>query len=134
MQQLKNGAGHIYATITSDKVNRLAEDVWTGVFGTQENLKAGLQAVVDIIEGDQCIKWLSDLSQIQGSFDSSKSWISDYVMPRVIRAGLKYQAMVIPKNIFAKLSTQDTIKKINQFEIRQFSNRQEARAWLDSMN
>jgi hypothetical protein len=67
---------------------------------------------------------------MNGSFDGSKEWIVETIMPAVIQAGLLFEAIVLPRNIFSKLSAKETIMKINNFELRQFDNLGEARKWL----
>ena len=76
-------------------------------------------------------KWLADLRNMKGSFDGSRDWMIQEIMPKLIQGGLLFEAIVLPKNIFAKLSTRDAIMKIENFELRQFDDLEEANAWLN---
>jgi hypothetical protein len=130
LHQFKNAAGKVYATVSFDEATKCISDTWEGLFGTQENFRTVLLYITNAIEERKAVSWLADLSQMNGSFDGSKQWIIDTVMPRVIGAGLRFEAVVLPKNVFSKLSTTDTIMKLSNFEIRQFDNLEKAKSWL----
>jgi hypothetical protein len=133
LKQYKNSAGGVYATVGYDEKNKCVYDTWEGMFGSQENFKTVLLYITQVIEERKAVCWLADLSKMSGSFDGSKEWIISTIMPKVVRAGLMYEAIVLPKNVFSKLSTKDTVTKINNFEIRQFDDVEKAKAWLNSM-
>ncbi|MEM8966917.1 MAG: hypothetical protein AAGE93_10915, partial [Bacteroidota bacterium] len=125
-------SGQKYLTISYDEKEGWVQDKWTGNFGTQENFRNGVLSVVEFIEGSQgqCTMWLADLSEMKGSWDSSRDWIAQHIMPRVLKAGLLFEAVVLPKDVFSKLSAQDTIMKIDDFELQQFQDIEEAKVWL----
>lgn len=131
-KQLLNLSGQVYVTISYDEQKGWIQDKWMGNFGTQENFRAGVLSVVEFIENSQgqCTMWLADLSEMKGSWDSSREWLAQQIMPRAIQAGLLFEAVVLPKNIFSKLSTNDTIMRIADFELRQFQDAEEAKVWL----
>ena len=130
LKQFHNISGKVYATVSYDQVSNCIVDEWEGFFGLQQNFKDVLNFIAGVIEEKQVDFWLADLSKMQGSFDESKEWLVDVIMPRVIEAGLQAEAIVQPKNIFSKLSVQDAIIKIHDFEMRQFENVELARNWL----
>jgi len=49
-----------------------------------------------------------------------------------MKLGLKYEALVLPNNIFAMLSVQETLTVISNLEIRIFGDVQVAADWLRS--
>lgn len=75
-------------------------------------------------------KWLADLTAMEGSFDESGPWLVNELMPRAISNGLDYEALVLPKNLYAKLAAVDAITRIRHVEIKRFGELEEAREWL----
>ncbi|MCD6065080.1 MAG: hypothetical protein K0R82_2991 [Flavipsychrobacter sp.] len=130
--ELKNGTGDVYVTIHYLEDLNAVMDVWTGAFGAQENFRKGLETVVEVIEKTKANKWLADLRLLKGSFDPSAEWLTTVIMPRTIELGLEFEAIVLPKEIFAKLSTKDAIQQVKNLYIRQFWDINEARQWLQS--
>lgn len=131
--ELKNSTGNIYVQVFFDTSCSATTDVWTGDFETKENFEAGLALVVQNIKKFQAKKWLADLSNMQGSFEPARDFILKSVIPEAINHGLRYEALVLPDNIFAMLSVQDAMEKIdNDFSIRLFGSITEAREWLNS--
>ena len=131
LQEFKTSSGHTYANVYYEEQQNTIIDVWEGVFGTQDNFKAVILYMCDQVDERGATRWLADLREMKGSFDGSKDWIVGEIIPRLIRSGLLFQAIVQPRNIFAKLSTRDTILKIENFELRQFDDIEEAKRWLN---
>lgn len=128
--EFKTAASHLYAVITFNEEIRCLSDTWSGAFGTQENFKKVLTKLAEMIGEVKVSKILTDVSQMTGSFDSSREWIVKENIPICIRMGLRHHAMVIPKNIFSKLSVKDYALQVEGLEIRQFGDMEEAKKWL----
>lgn len=131
--EILSTAGRRICIVRYDREIEATVDVWTGDFESQENLRRGLELVLQNIEKNKSAKWLADLSQIEGSFEESRGWITNNVVPRAMKLGLKYEALVLPKNIFAMLSVQETLIEIEGLKIRTFGDTHEAIAWLNSL-
>jgi hypothetical protein len=129
--QLKNSAGETYVTVYYDDDCRWTVDIWTGEFETVENFTYGLMTVLENIREFRAKKWLADLSKIEGNFEFAKSFIADTVVPTAMKYGLEFEALVLPNNIFAMLSVQEALQKINDLEIRIFGTVEEAKKWLE---
>lgn len=122
--------GVVYAKVSIDNEYNCIMDIWEGPFGSQENFRNVLKDIGDLIVKKGITRWLADLRNLQGSFDSSSDFLLEEIMPRVIRSGLLREAVVLPKDIFSKLSATDAIKRLNNFEIRQFDDLEKAKEWL----
>ena len=46
--------------------------------------------------------------------------------------GLLYEALVVPNTIIPMVAVQETLERIDNFEIRIFGSTADARAWLES--
>jgi hypothetical protein len=141
--ELRNKANLIYVTITAYPDKGLIKDEWHsenkdnkeyGDFGHVDNFVRGIETILDIIKEGNGIyyKWLADLREMKGSWDSKRDWMANTVMPQSIANGIMYEAIVQPRNIFAKLSTQDTIMKLGKFELQQFNDYNQAMIWINS--
>ena len=131
LQEFKTTSDDVYAKVYYDEEKNTITDVWEGAFGTQENFRTVILYMSDQILSRGITKWLADLRDMHGSFDGSRDWMTQEIMPKLIQNGLLFEAIVLPKNIFAKLSTRDAIMKIANFELRQFDNVEAAKAWLN---
>lgn len=131
--EILNANGRRICFVYFDAELGATRDIWTGDLESQNNLRNGLELVLRSIEQNKSTKWLADLSHIEGSFEESREWIAKNVVPRAMKLGLKYEALVLPKNIFAMLSVQETLVNIEGLEIRIFGDTKEAVAWLNSI-
>lgn len=130
MKTLSSGAGNEYVTIYYDEKTKVVMDVWDGMFGNQENFRKGVLSVIDIMKEKECKYWLADLRNMVGSFDSQKEWIKEEIFPEMIKRGIEKEAIIIPYNIFSKLSASTAILEIGSLKIRQFGEYDPALAWL----
>jgi hypothetical protein len=128
--EFKTEEGHIYATIVYDEELNALADTWIGPFKTQANFKKVLITIVDLFTETGANKWLADLRLMEGSFEASSAWLVNEIMPRAIANGLDYEAIVLPKDLYAKLTTVDAITRIRHVEIKRFVDMEEAREWL----
>jgi hypothetical protein len=129
-KELKNSAGNTYVTVYYEDDWKCTVDVWTGDFDGVENFTYGLMAVLENIREFRAKKWLADLSRIEGDFEFAKTFIAETVVPAAMKHGLEFEAIVLPNNIFAMLSVQETLQKINNLEIRIFGTVEDAKEWL----
>lgn len=129
---LRNSRGEIFVWVGFDSQIGATTDVWIGDFETAENFKLGLELVLQSIERFKSKKWLADLSRIGRGFEESNEWIAQSVVPRAMSLGLVFEALVLPMNIFALLSVQETMMRIEGLEIRLFGDVKEATNWLNS--
>lgn len=130
-KEFKKENGVLYAQVSIDRQRAILQDTWLGGFDTQENFRKVLSFIASQIEEQKIVGWLADLREMEGYFDESSEWLSQELMPRAINAGLLKEAIVLPKNVFARLSTKETVLKIQDFELRQFHNYSQAEKWLN---
>jgi hypothetical protein len=129
---LKNSEGDIYVSVFYDTDLQATTDVWTGKFETQENFFEGLKLVLDNIKNRSAVKWLADLSNIEGDFEFARDYISKRVVPEAMKYGLLYEALVLPNTIVPMVAVQETLQHINDFQIRIFGTVEDAKRWLRS--
>ena len=120
---------HLYATIAFNEELQCFQDTWFGPFESQENFRKVLLKMIVLFEKHNTSKILTDLSQMIGSFERSKEWVTSIVLPGLIQRGLKYQAVVVPKNSLVALAAPE----VAMFEKRQFNDMADAQQWLMSV-
>ncbi len=57
----------------------------------------------DCLENNRCTKWLSDDSDVVAIAKEDNKWGDENWAPRVIKAGFKYWAVVMPKSALGSL-------------------------------
>lgn len=130
LETLRNSFGDVFVTIEINEELNCIQDTWGHPFETQENFRNALEVIVDLLKKHNLQKWLADLREMKGSWDFNRNWMVDELMPKARKAGLKYEAIVVPKQIFSKLSTVETISLLEGYEIRQFDDIEKAKTWL----
>jgi hypothetical protein len=123
-----------YLTIGVDEAVPCVVDIWTGPFGSQLNFRNGMEKVLEVMMNYQYYKWLADLSRMEGSWDSSREWMLTHILPKAIAGGLKFAAIVLPEDAFARLSTLDTIGRLDGYLVKQFGDFGLARDWLSKIS
>lgn len=129
-QSFYNSRGEMYCVVYYDANLNATVDQWHGDFQTRENFRAALEEVLTNIKFNESKKWLADLSLMANGFEESREWIARNVVPRALALGLRFEALVLPYNIFAMLSVQETLVMIESLEIRIFGDVEAAKEWL----
>ena len=110
-------------------------DAWFG-FVTGEEYK-------EIMDGpyyfyfaeSKCSKKMCNTLGLEGGMEPETSeWFNNYLFPKMLNAGLKYNAIVIPENIFAQQTMEDFEANLGNKLARLFPNETEATNWLNSVN
>ncbi len=131
--ELRNSKDNVFVTVYFDEKIEATVDIWKGPFENSENFQTGLYHVLQNIKKNRSVKWLADISKIEGSFEHSREWIAKKIVPEAKEYGLKYEALVLPDNIFSMLSVQETLEVYeDSVIIRVFGTQTDAIQWLDS--
>jgi hypothetical protein len=79
-------------------------------------------------------KWLSDNHGHGATTEEDSDWSMNTWSPRVIEAGWKYWAVVMPEKVVGQMSLRRRIKAYSErgVTVRVFTNADEAMAWLES--
>lgn len=104
-------------------------DSWFG-YVTSEEYKEIMQGVyLDyFIQSKATRKLCNTLKLSTGMEDETATWFNASLLPQLINAGMQYNALVIPENIFAQLSLSENFNGEEYFKM--FPSEQEALAWL----
>ncbi|MCB0194175.1 MAG: hypothetical protein KDJ65_19645 [Anaerolineae bacterium] len=80
-----------------------------------------------------CTKWLSDDRGNSATRPEDVEWAQAVWEPRILRAGWKYWAIVMPEKVIGQMSMKRLAARYNQMgvTVEAFSDPQKAMAWIE---
>ena len=106
--------------------------VWKKIVSSAE-YRETFSRVADYIIGNKTPKFLAD-TRLQGIIHpNDRKWLEREIIPKAVKAGLKFTATVLDKNIFKKyyLSTlKDVSESSGMNFFRLFDNYDQGRQWI----
>jgi hypothetical protein len=112
---------------------RLMQHQWHK-FCYGEDFRNVMTQAAEAFEKYNCIKWLSDDRNFGAIHPDDEAWGKAYWFPRVLTAGWKYHAMVLPVSIIGHMSLTAMVDFFAEqgVQAKVFSDPDEAMKWLDS--
>lgn len=91
-----------------------------------------LTAGADAFEQNRCTKWLSDDRNFGAVHPDDKAWGDVEWKPRVLKAGWKYWAMVLPAKVTGQMNIQKMVEEYRLLGVNGtiHSNPEDAMKWL----
>jgi hypothetical protein len=131
---LKKVFGDVYFTAERRDENAYIYAQWFGVQSV-ETVKEGGYKLLEMMQHRPCPKLLNCNRNVIGAWDMALDWAEKEWTPQMKKAGLRCLAQVVPTSIFAAMTIESLIYKIdNEFEIRTFESDAAAIAWLRSVD
>jgi hypothetical protein len=93
-------------------------------------LEAGLGALIE----HRGSRWLADCRDMKTIQQSDQEWLDTSWFPRVITAGLRRMAVVIPKSGLAMTNLEDIMRKVpaDKIDVEFFATVAEAEKWISA--
>ena len=100
-----------------------------------ESLQELFNRGADEFEKNHCTKWLSDDRKSTALRKEDLEWAQQNWEPRVLKAGWKYWALVLPEAVIGKMNMQTLIDRYAGMglEVKIFSDPDEGMKWLESV-
>jgi len=129
---VKNKMNELVAELSWRYINQgVYNDVWFGYVTSEEYKEIMQGAYLDYFRDSKTHKKLCNtLKLTTGMEDETAAWFNATLLPQLIEAGLQYNALVIPENIFAQLSLTENFNSEGYFKM--FPSEQDALNWLKS--
>ena len=91
-----------------------------------------LMTALEAFEKHRCIKWLSDDRKFGALLPEDKAWGDAVWRPRVLEAGWKYWAMVLPGKVTGQMNIQKMVEEYAAMGVitKVHSDPEEAMKWL----
>lgn len=101
-----------------------------------ETLRHVLNTGIDLLNQYEATKWLSDNRAIEPHSENDTNWINNDWLPRVIAAGWKYWALVVPDDVMAQMNMVEFVNMFYDRGVRVMvsSDLDEARTWLTNVD
>jgi hypothetical protein len=110
-------------------------DAWFGFVTGDEYKEIMDGAYLYYFSESKCSKKMCNTLGLEGGMEPETSeWFNNQLVPKLLDAGLKYNAIIIPENIFAQQTMEDFEANLGNKLARLFPNEQEATNWLISVN
>ncbi len=107
---------------------------WKG-FCMPEDLKNGHQKVIDLVTQHNFTHLISDIVELEGSFEETNEWFLQEFNPKMVELDMKYEAIIQSEDIFSQLSAEDLIENTQLSEIgyhmRLFSSVEKGLEWFE---
>ncbi|WP_377469596.1 hypothetical protein [Pontibacter silvestris] len=131
--ELKKVYGDVFFTAARIKGDSIIYSRWFGVQSV-ETVKEGGYKLLEMIKEKPCSKLLNSNKEVVGSWDMALEWAESVWTPEMKKAGLRYLAQVVPSSIYATLTIESLIHRIDKvLEIRTFKEESDAEEWLLSV-
>jgi hypothetical protein len=99
-----------------------------------EEFRKAADSTLKLLERRHACKLLTNSSDMKALPQEDQRWVDEDWRPRATAAGLRYNAVVIPKSPTAQLTVENMMKRVpaGVIEFAYFSDIEEAKAWLHS--
>lgn len=104
---------------------------WHGWADSKER-QAILEAGLGALRAHRGSRWLADCRDMKAVKQADQEWIDQSWFPRVLAAGLRRMALVIPKSGLARINLDDMMRRVpeTKLETGHFATIEEATEWL----
>jgi hypothetical protein len=101
-----------------------------------ETLRLVLNTGIDLLREHRAVKWLSDNRAIGPHEEDDRKWINEVWLPKVLTAGWKYWALIVPDDVKGRQDMSSYIQLFyeNGVRVMVFTDVQAAKKWLISVN
>jgi len=91
-----------------------------------------LELMKEGLKKHKLLHMLTDSRTAGPVLEEDVKYFRENVMPEMEKAGVRYLAIVMPTNVFTRMTIQDMTTNINPVTVRYFESIREAREWLRS--
>ena len=106
---------------------------WQG-WADPAEFAAALEAGLGSLTEHRASRWLADCREMKAIQESDQEWLDQSWFPRMIAAGLRRMAMVVPKSGLAMTNLQDIMSRVpdNRIDVAFFATVAEAEQWISA--
>ena len=91
-----------------------------------------LECMREGMKRHKLLHMLTDSRTAGPVLEEDVNYFREKVMPAMESAGVKYLAIVMPSNVFTRMTIKDMTSNLNTITVRYFDSVREAREWLKS--
>jgi hypothetical protein len=119
------------AIVKWDLTSEAAHMEWLGWADSAE-FRGANDALIRVITKHRSSRILGDSRKIKVIKKSDQAWVNNDWFPRILAAGLKRMALVIPESNLAKMNIDNLISRVpgSLLDVAYFATIEDARRWL----
>ena len=108
---------------------------WMGEFVSGPEYRAILLRMLDIVMEKRACRVLADTRKMPVMSAEDQQWVQKEFMPRSVRSGLKYTAIIVPKSALTKMALRHIFDDAGDMPRQRayFDSAEEAKDWLKSV-
>lgn len=96
-----------------------------------ETMRQPCNKALDLMISMRSSRLITDSREMKALTQEDQRWVDDDWRPRARAAGLRRNAILVPKSAVAKLTVTAIVKKFDAVQFAYFSELDEARKWLN---
>ncbi len=96
-----------------------------------ETLRVPCNKGIDLMISKRSSRLITDSREMKALTQQDQQWVDEDWRPRARAAGLRRNAILVPKSAVAKLTVTAIVKKFDEVQFGYFSEMDEARKWLN---
>lgn len=104
------------------------------IFFNNVKVEEGLEifkAVLKFVETHEIYGLFVNTSELKGSFSMVVDYMIDVYYNILIKCGLRYNAIIVPQDVFSYFSTENLLQRLKSIEVKTFSNNKVGLEWLE---
>jgi hypothetical protein len=127
--------GDTYCMLKYDPAHNMTITTWSGFIPDEELIKCfKYQAVFCAENKFHVVRGITDLKQNEGSFDGVNKWLAEEYLPRLVKYGFKYTAIVKPLDFYSNLALESQMEITEGLlGMKHFDDYDEAYNWIIHM-
>lgn len=114
-----------------DREKRIVHSFFHGTVIVEGNMRI-LQSVLSFSEQNEIYGLLVDTRKLAGSFSMINDYLIHVYYKTLIDRGLRYNAIIVPYDIFSYFSTENLVEQLNNLELKTFSHVYQGQIWIET--
>jgi hypothetical protein len=133
---ISNALGHRIAELNLQYTSEgIYNDSWFGYVTGEEFKEIMGGPYLDYFSKTKCTKKICNTLSMQGGMDDDTSkWFNEHLFPKLLEAGIAYNALVIPEDVFAQQTIEEFETNLGNKMGRLFPTFDKALEWLKRVN
>jgi hypothetical protein len=114
-----------------DCEKKIVHSIFHGTVIIEENMKI-LKSVLNFTEQKEIFGLLVDSRKLAGSFSMINDYLIHVYYKTLVSRGLRYNAIIVPYDIFSYFSTENLVEQLDNLELKTFSHVYQGQVWIES--
>ena len=105
---------------------------WSGEYMSGEDYRATLLTLLDVLKQKRGRRMLFDMRHMPVMSPDDQAWVQSEWMPKSLKAGLRYSAVVMPERALSRLTLRHIARDASNVDRQRayFDTLEEATSWL----